>query len=357
MAPAEGKAILPGAPTVGILAAPINTARLMHIPGFWPTLPILALLVPMSSGADAFDPLPTYNQNPFALIYGLPSPDAPRLIGRGELHARVTLESASHFYSAGDASEQLVIDGETHRTAVTIKYGSGTAEWGIEVPYLSHSGGFMDSFIDGWHDFFGLPDGGRAAAVRDELRYVYARDGTDRLRLTQAARGVGDARLLAAWPVAGGNTDMAVRASLKLPTGDAAELRGSGAADFALWVASGCAAARCGGAWRWNANAGALALGRGDVLPDQQRRLAAFGGIGGGWRAWRAIVLKAELRAHTPFYDGTQLAPLGTSALQLILGGSFDLPADTVIDVAVSEDIRVNTAPDVSFLFSVRARF
>lgn len=329
----------------------------MRIPGQWPTFSIFALLVPALSAAGPFDPLPTVNQSPFAQLYGLPGPASPRLLERGAIQARVTFEAASHFFSAGNGTERLTLDGETHRTAVTVKYRSETAEWGLEIPYLSHSGGFLDSFIEGWHDFFGLPDGGRPETARDQLRYVYARDGTDRLRLTRPTHGIGDVRLLAGWPLSVGQTDVALRASLKLPTGDTAALHGSGAPDFAAWASAGCASAHCTGRWGWNASAGALVLGRGDVLRDQQRRLAAFGSLGGGWRAWPAIVLKAELRAHTAFYDDTGLAPLGSTAWQLVMGGTWLLRGETTLDIAVSEDIRVDTAPDVSFLLSVRTHF
>lgn len=334
---------------------------LIRLPGPWPILTIFALLIAAPAEADPFDPLPTYNQSPFAQLYGLPNPGAARLLDGGKVQTRVTLEAASHFISAGTATEQLLLDGETHRVAVTIKYGSGygsgAAEWGVEIPYLSHSGGFLDSFIEGWHDFFGLPEGGRPETARDQLRYVYQRSGSERLRLTRATRGVGDVRLLAAWALPAPETDVVLRASLKLPTGNAGELRGSGAADLAVWVAAGCAPRHCTGAWRWNTSAGALALGRGDVLPEQQRRLAAFGSFGGGWRAWSSIVLKAELRAHTALYRDTELAPLGSTAWQLTLGGTWIVGRETMIDVAVSEDIRVDTAPDASFLLSLRTHF
>ncbi len=270
---------------------------------------------------------------------------------------RVGFEAASHFYAGSSDTEQLLLDGESHRTAVTVQYRAATMEWGIEVPYLSHSGGFLDRFIDRWHDFFGLPDSGRENIARGQLRYVYHRDGIDRLRLTQRTQGVGDVRLLAAWPLTPPRTDAALRAALKLPTGNAQELHGSGAADLAVWVVAGCAIAHCADKWRWHAAVGTLVLGRGDVLPDQQRRLVAFGGLGGAWRARPPIVLKAELRAHTAFYKDTDLAPLGSTAMQLVLGGTWVLSGEIMVDVAVSEDIRVNTAPDVSFLISIGTRF
>lgn len=330
----------------------------MPVPALRRIASIIVLITPSMAPAGVFDPLPTHNQSPFALIYGLPALEPPRLLGRGRLQARIGVEAASHFLSRRNGAEALFLDGETHRAAVTIKYGTDMAEWGIEVPYLTHSAGFLDGFIERWHDFFGLPQGGRDQAPRHQLSYIYQRDGTERLSVTRATSGIGDVRLLAGWPLASGRgTDIALRASLKLPTGNAAELHGSGATDVALWLTAGCAAVRCPGAWGWNASGGVLALGRGEVLPDLQRRFGVFGGIGAGWRPWAPIVLKAELRAHSPFYRNTGLTPLGRTAVQLILGGAWIVSDRTAVDVGVSEDIRVGTAPDVGFLISLRSDF
>lgn len=315
----------------------------------------LFLLVPSLSFAGSFDPLPTYNQSPLVQIFGLPAPDAPRLLVPGQSQTRITFEAANNFIHRQNGAESLVLDGETHRTALTVKYGAGDTEWGVEIPYISQSGGFLDSFISNWHDVFDLPRGGRNESPFDQLDYTYRRDGVDRLRITRASRGIGDIRLLAGWQLPFRNTtDVALRASLKLPTGNAAELHGSGAADIALWLSLGCS---CSGTLGWNASAGALVLGHGDVLPDAQRRFVGFGGAGFGWRIVEPIVLKAELRAHSPFYGDTHLAPLGSTAVELVLGGTWRVDKRTALDLAVSEDARVETAPDVSLLISLRTNF
>jgi len=319
---------------------------------------VLFLIIPIPSFADWFDPLPTFNQSPLVQIYGLPAPDAARVLHRGQQQTRVSFEVANNFLSVANATESLELDGETHRVSVVFKAGTPSGEWGVEIPYISQSGGFLDHFVDGWHQFYGLPRGGRENVPADQLRFVYTRDGIERLRVTDASRGIGDIRLLAGWQWPNRETiDAALRASLKLPSGDAAQLHGSGAADFALWLSAACANGTCGNTLAWNAHAGALLLGRGDVLPEQQRRLVAFGGVGAAYRPWRPTVFKAELRAHSSFYRDSSLKPLGVSSLQLILGGTLIVDKDVAVDIGVTEDIRSKTAPDVSLLLSVRADF
>lgn len=96
---------------------------------------------------------------------------------------------------------------------------------------------------------------------------------------------------------------------------------------------------------------------RGDVLPDQQRSLAWFGTLGIGWAPadWIAFIL--QLSGHTPFYDGSDLKELSSNALQLHSGGTLRLAESLFMDIAVSEDIAVKTAPDVTLHLAIRKTF
>ena len=340
-----------------LYSPPTRCQKPMPLLAFRRIAPVI-LLAPSLACAGAFDPLPVYNQSPLVQIFGLPAFEGPRVLAAGRLQTRLSLEAASHFLERAGGAEALMLDGETRRAALTNKYGTSGADWGIEIPYMGHDTGSLDGFIERWHEFFGLPQGGRDQSPRNQLRYTYERDGVERLRIVSATSGVGDIRLLAGRSLGSmGKADVALRASLKLPTGDAAALHGSGATDVALWLAAGCAPAHCPGAWGWNATGGVLVLGRGDVLPELQRRAGAFGGVGAGWRPWAPLILKAELRAHSPFYRDTALTALGRTAVQLILGGTWIANERTMLDIGVSEDIRVGTAPDVSFLLSLRSNF
>ncbi|HEX7045718.1 MAG TPA: DUF3187 family protein [Burkholderiales bacterium] len=318
---------------------------------------MMLALAPSGFAADPYAPFPTYNQSPLVQIYGLPDPGSAHVLAAGEREARVSVDVANHFFAEAHAAERLLLDGETHRLTVMLRYGVRGGEWGIELPYLRHSRGFLDHLIDSWHDALGLPEGERPEHPNDRLRYVYERNGSRLLDLAQAAAGIGDARIHAAWALSTGGHAAALRASLKLPTGDPDRLQGSGAADLALWLSAACGAPRCPGAWRWNGSFGVLALGRGDVLRDQQRPAALFGSFGIGWRMRAPVVLKAELRSHGALYRDSALEPLGRTSFQLILGGTWLLSRTTALDVAISEDARISTSPDVSFLLSLRAGF
>src|SRR5690606_33387262 len=113
--------------------------------------------------------------------------------------------------------------------------------------------GFLDGLVEEWHEALGMPQSGRDALPRDRLRFFYARGSRALVDLRDATGGVGDVRLLAAWPlVQRERLATSLRASLKLPTGDAGRLLGSGAADLALSLAAGCG--RCGARRGWHAH-------------------------------------------------------------------------------------------------------
>lgn len=275
------------------------------------------------------------------------------------MEVNVGFETANYFYSNATASESLLLDGETHRTALTVRYGMRDTEVGIEVPYLSHSGGFADSFIENWHNIFGMRNGGRNDEPRNQLGYIYQRNGIELLRLTRTSRGVGDVRMYGAKPLLrdDGNIDVALRSSLKLPTGESAELLGSGAYDLAVWLSAGCSRAACPGALRWTAGGGVLWVGNGDVLPDMQRNVVAFAGAGIGWRTLETVVLKAGLQAHSRFYDGSDLKPLNATTVQLLLGALWNVTRGTALELGLSEDLNVYSAPDVSLSINLRSSF
>jgi hypothetical protein len=66
--------------------------------------------------------------------------------------------------------------------------------------------------------------------------------------------------------------------------------------------------------------------------------------------------LKLQLDGHTAFYD-SDLRQLGDFSTQLVMGGTLGLPWDLLLDLAVSEDSTVTTAPDVVFHFNLHRLF
>ena len=95
----------------------------------------------------------------------------------------------------------------------------------------------------------------------------------------------------------------------------------------------------------------------GDVLPDLQRSLVEFGTLGAGWSPLDWLAFKLQFDGHTPFYRDSRLRELDDGSVQLTIGGTLGFTRNTSLDLGVSEDIVVKTAPDVVFHLALRTVF
>jgi hypothetical protein len=302
-------------------------------------------------------PFHSADANPFVQIFGLPALGVARVLpaGGNELSAIVTV--ANGFTADSNATESARLDGEIRRIALVGRRGVGNGfDWGIELPHVAHGGGQLDNLIEQWHELFGLPTGSREAAPRNDFEYLYQRNGTDAFHMTEPASGWGDLRLTAGYQLPAATTDLALRASLKLPTGDSTVLLGSGGTDLALWLTAACGSS-CGDAWGWYGGGGLLILGQGEVLPAQQRRLVGFAAAGLAYRLVPALTLKSQIDAHTDFYGQTDLPEIGAASAQLLIGGALTLGERYTLDFAVGEELVHNTAADLVLLVSLRTTF
>ncbi|PIW47050.1 MAG: hypothetical protein COW18_09795 [Zetaproteobacteria bacterium CG12_big_fil_rev_8_21_14_0_65_54_13] len=311
------------------------------------------------SHASEIEPFQTRNQNPFIPIFGLPVAEAGFITQPGELKAAAFLDLSNSFSGSNLPGERVWIDGQTSRYTLLVRYGlSAALEAGIEVPLVHQGGGSTDALIDNFHKLFGFSPAGRNRTARNQISYLYASNGVNQVNVNRSGMGVGDITLSGAYQL-WGNTDtrsLALRAGLKLPTGESATLHGSGSTDLSLWLA--CSDPETFSAWDITVfgSIGALALGNAKVMQNVQRHAVAFGSMGLGWRVSESIVLKAQIDGHTPFYNSS-LDELGLISAQLVFGGSIDLSEKMALDIALSEDIVVASAPDIVFHLALRTKF
>jgi hypothetical protein len=314
-------------------------------------------MLPVVARAEAPDrapgPFAVRDLNPFILVYGLPPPEPAELAPASQTRTRIVFDLANGSMLRDGPSESIALDGESYRLALSVRRGfSDRLEAGIEIPFLFHSGGVLDGFIEAWHDLIGLPNDERDRTPDGTLDYSHRAQDLESIAVRSAQQGLGDVRLFAAttlFRAEDGRRTVSLHGSLELPTGDAARLLGSGSADLALSLGAVDRSLRSLRLTGWG-RLGLLAIAGGDVLPDRRRPLVLFGGVGLGWRAGSRIDLEAQLDAHGSFYE-SELAQLGSRSIQLTLGGSVRLGRATDLDLAVGENLFTDTTPD--FLVNV----
>jgi hypothetical protein len=324
----------------------------------------LALLLCTPLAGHPFDILPfdTRNQSPVVQIFGLPAISDSRVLPAGGKELTLVLDIANNYVDDSARNEHITLDGETYRLDLAGRFGIGNRlELGFEIPYIFQSGGVLDSFIENYHSTLGLPQGGRDQAPNGRLLFNYQRNGANAFRIDQCNSGLGDLRLTAGFQLYKDDTEspraLALRASLKVPTGDSNVLHGSGSTDLALWLTGSQGWKTAGGLWAIYGGGGILGMTRGNVLPDQQQNAVAFGSLGAGWHPLAWLTLKVQFDGNTAFYKDSDLVELISGSVQVVMGGTLHFSDRTALDIGISEDLVVNTAPDVVFHFALRHQF
>ncbi|MEH6608603.1 MAG: DUF3187 family protein [Halioglobus sp.] len=301
------------------------------------------------------EPLYTKNLSPVAGLFGLPAQRSARIGSAGVSSLALHGSVASHYVSDSESAEVLNFDGESQRLALEWRYGL-TDNWDLqlEVPWLDHSGGQLDSLIDDWHNFWGLSDGGRSKAPADVLDFHYA-SAAENFQLQDDVSGIGDTSLSVSRVLyRDAGSTAAIALGYKFATGEEEDFLGSGADDvFATLRFSGQHKADL--PLTWHGQLGYLRAGDTRILGDIQEKNLWFAGLALDWRIAERWSLLAQVDAHAAPADSA-IGGLGDEAIMLTVGGRWRFSRDWAVDLSVVEDVRVETAPDVSFQASLRYR-
>lgn len=300
---------------------------------------------------------PVRTHNPFLQIYGLPAFQGAGVLERGAGAWQLTLDIANHADASSRGGESITLDGESY--FVNLSYRRGISDWlelGIDLPVLLHADGILDPAIESWHDLWGMSNAKRTGPD-NELSFIYERTGMDPYVLDAGGAGLGDIRLNAAVPLRfewlSPTTALTLKAGLKLPTGDAEELHGSGAADLSLAVYYSAPAPF--GLERLDiaAHAGVLFTGDSDLFAPIQETTVPFGGAAADWRFTDRLRAVAAVYAQGAYVDSS-LDELGSS-LQLIVGGDYRFSGSGLsLSFGIVEELFSDATVDFAFQLSLR---
>jgi hypothetical protein len=329
-----------------------NSARTLHVAS------AILLTLNFNSAVGAEDQhLPLRNHNPFLQIFGLPQFQSGLVTEQGQSDSRIMLDIANHSDTGSTPDESVVIDGETYYLNLGWRFGwRENLELGIDLPVVSHNKGFLDKPVEQWHDLFGLSNANRNRPA-NQLRFYYAQTGLANTLFDSAATGIGDIRLSAAYALARDtNGGLALRSSLKLPSGNEDKLLGSGAADFSLGLYHTSNRLFSRDNLAATAFAGILLLGDGEVLAELQKDSVGYIGTSATWHINERLSITGQLYGQSAYYDSA-LDEIGGSSVQLAVGGTWR-PTGSRLEysIGIVEDLFSDATTDVAFHLGIRIR-
>ncbi len=302
-------------------------------------------------------PLRVRNILPPAQMYGLPRALGAAMVDGGT-ELTLTIDHGSNFTADFEQDAGAFFDGETTVLSVGLRGPlRERMEWGVEIPYVVHSGGFLDGLLETFHDLTGLSDGGRDHAPKNRLDYLVTYQGTDYARFTDSRHHLGDVRGWLGYQLhRSAARTLGVRAQLKLPTGRVRDLSGSEGTDGALWLEYNDRAVLAGLGLSLSLMAGMVRLGNGDLAPRAQKDMALVGHLGLQYGLTQRVVLHAQVDTHSRLLD-TGVPQVADGAIQGTLGGRWLIASKYWLDLGVVEDLRPQSASDVVFQVLVGGRF
>jgi len=300
------------------------------------------------------DPLLTRNQHPLVALYGLPLPLAARLPGAGSGSIGATLNWSNIATTDTTDRSSYTLDGEVFEVRVQAGHALGErfAVQG-QLAWRQLSGGSLDSLVESWHDLFSLPNGSRDRLPEDALLIEYRAGELTLLRVDDQSSGLADLPLAFGYQLSASDQGaVATWLTIKVPTGKAADLTGSGAVDVALSLAG---ERQLSERWQLFGQANVAWFGEGDVLADLQQDFAGSLLAGATWNAWQSLELTAQLEANSAVLDtGTDL---DGDAVVLTIGGRYRTKSGWVCDFGFSEDLQIDASPDIVFVLGLRRTF
>lgn len=342
--------------------------KLSTKPAFWLAFLLLTIPAACCSAQDAFPtnmmgPADLRNQRPYQLIFLAFSPEAATVLDNGQSKTSLQFDLADDLLIPKVTNGVTVHEQtETQRLALSDRRGLGNGlEASIDIPVIARDGGIMDKLIANYHDLIGdthtTPDD---AIGRDHVTpyhsdvYFTRPNGADVVDL-QSTAGLGDTQLTlkkSLW--ASGSTAAAIRAGLKLPTGSASKVLGSGAVDGGLDLDL---QASLSSRWALFGNGSYVWMGKDDTFDGYAQRHMAHGAFAIEYYAstHTSWVLQNDLgqagvKTGNNFADGAQ----GTVSLAY----KFATPSNTLWTYAFSENGGVvadraswvaNVGPDPTF--------
>lgn len=329
---------------------------------------VLCILLSFSIFASEYTPkgpLNLRNQNPIYLQFLNLEPTRAVALKKGEYSFRIDNSYSNVFERGINSSNNLLLDMEILRTA--LKFDAGIYDGmsaGIEIPFLRLDTGFLDKFLQDYHNAFGFPNAGREAQPNGTFTYRLSRNGNVVYQVVdQEDLNIGDITLNFKhnfWEEKDIRPAVAWLFYLKLPTGDRGEGLGSGSPDFGF----GTALEKSYNRWHGYLNLAYFVNGGHEPLQDYIYDIYFSYVAGIELSVSKPVSIVSQINGGSPLLKGTGLSQWDWAPLDLQVGikGEHNLNAPLLNrffwQLGFSEDLNANgPSVDITILGSIGIKF
>jgi len=307
--------------------------------------------IPVSLSAEGFGPFPVRNfQALDQLVLGMPGERAT-VLHKGDFDVRLEVANTASIARDSEAQAEVTMKFETVRAGLFLRYGlTDRLEIGVEVPALHRYEGFMEGAIKGVENATTGLSPPRKALADTNYAFNVSTGGRTRFTGSNGATGLGDVSFFGKYHLlkeTAALPAMSLRVAVKAPTGDTAEVFGSGHPDAGIGLALEKTLAA-----QWityvNVN-GVFPTGRIAELPVQP----VVSGLVAIEYLWTEnFSITAQFDYYSPPFHGTGTRVLDKGVTESVLGVSYRVLPGLVWQLYAVENLDFITGSAADFTLS-----
>ncbi len=306
-------------------------------------------------------PLQVRNSFPPFFMFLSPLPDSPGLLQAKELRLSLALDYSSTFVHDTAGDWEVLMDMETTLADLRLEYGlADYLTLGLQVPFISMNGGFMDGFLENYHKTFGFPNYGREKRPKNKFGYqLYFQD---KIWLNGRAGGFNpcdsslSAKLKLLQAISGRPVELSLSYHVKFPLGDPDYGYGSGEFDHGIFLLSRT---------RLGDFPVVLYIQPGFLFLSDPHTLGAAIEVDPSWSIFcgleylysEKLSLMAQINYFTSPFQAPGISQLHLGGLQLDFGFSYSFSDKSALEFAFCEDLSGSGAPDFNLHLRTSLRF
>lgn len=309
---------------------------------------LLVALGLQHAAADEMGPLHVKNRFPLYLMFLTPTPTGAHGLSAGELRAEMAFDYSAVYFHHADNQWHVLMDMEITTFNLALTYGlNRRLALMLEMPLVGMNGGFLDGFLENYHDALGLPNYGREERPKNTFGYTITKAGETWIDGESGDFRFADTTFSLQFQLTRPTRtrsafEAALLSRIKFPVGDVDRGLGSGSYDYGFYLPM-----------QWSRHPWDIYFMPGVALlgdPDQSAPHVAardsyslFTGVGYAYTA--RLNLLGQLNYMTSPIEHTGISELDDGGLELALGFQYQLGRYWAMEFAFCEDL-TRAAPD-----------